>query len=70
MATALEEAVAKGVVVVLSSRAGSGRAGKTTRGRNAGFVTADNLTPQKARILLSLALAAGVTDVERIFATY
>lgn len=70
MATALEAAVGKGVAVVLSSRAGSGRAGKTTRGRNAGFVTADNLTPQKARILLSLALAAGVTDLERIFATY
>jgi L-asparaginase len=70
MATAMEAAVAKGVVVVLSSRAGSGRAGKTTRGRASGFITADNLTPQKARILLSLSLAAGVTDHERIFATY
>jgi L-asparaginase len=70
MATAMEAAVAKGVAVVLSTRAGSGRAGKTTRSRNSGFATADNLTPQKARILLSLALAAGVTDLERIFATY
>jgi L-asparaginase len=70
MAAALEAAVARGVVVMLSSRAGSGRAGKTTRGRKSGFLTADNLTPQKARILLSLSLAAGVTDHERIFATY
>ncbi len=70
MAAAMEAAVAQGVVVVLSSRAGSGRAGKTTRGRRSGFLTADNLTPQKARILLSLSLAAGVTEHERIFATY
>jgi len=70
MATALEAAVAKGVVVALSTRAGSGRAARTTRGREAGFITADNLTPQKARILLALSLAAGVTDHERVFATY
>lgn len=70
MTKAMEAAVAKGVVVALSSRAGSGRAGKTTRGRKSGFITADNLTPQKARILLSLSLAAGVADHERVFATY
>lgn len=70
MATALEAAVAKGVKVVLSTRAGSGRAARTTRGLRSGFVTADNLTPQKARILLALALAAGATDLDRIFATY
>ncbi|HWT08355.1 MAG TPA: asparaginase [Roseomonas sp.] len=70
MTKSMEAAVAKGVVVAMSSRAGSGRAGKTTRGRKSGFITADNLTPQKARILLSLSLAAGVTDHERVFATY
>ena len=70
MTKAMEAAVAQGVVVAMSSRAGSGRAGKTTRGRKSGFITADNLTPQKARILLSLSLAAGVADHERVFATY
>ena len=70
MAASMEAAVRQGIVVVTSSRAGSGRAAKTTKGAKSGFVTADNLTPQKARILLSLALAAGATDIERIFATY
>lgn len=70
MAAAMEKAVAAGVKVVLSSRAGSGRAGRTTKGTAAGFVTADNLTPQKARILLALALAAGAEDLDRVFATY
>ncbi|MDB5598363.1 MAG: asparaginase family protein [Xanthobacteraceae bacterium] len=56
---ALERAVRKGVVVAFSSRAGQGRvlAGSTLTQR--GFIAADNLTPQKARILLMLALAAG-----------
>jgi L-asparaginase len=58
------------VAVVTSSRAGSGRAARTTRNAALGFVTADNLTPQKARILLALALAHGIADLERVFATY
>ncbi len=70
MAAALEAAVAKGVVVVLSTRAGSGRAARTTRAQKAGFIAADNLTPQKARILLALALASGAMDYDRVFATY
>lgn len=70
MARAMEAAVAKGVAVVTSSRAGSGRAAATTRGTKSGFVPADNLNPQKARILLSLALAAGAKDLDRVFATY
>lgn len=70
MATALEAAVAKGVVVVLSTRAGSGRAARTTRAQKAGFIAADNLTPQKARILLALALASGAMDYDRVFAMY
>jgi len=68
----LREAVAKGVVVVCSSRAGSGRVFRTTRTREAGFLSADNLTPQKARILLALALTctSDPQEIERIFATY
>ncbi len=70
--TALSEAAKAGVIVVQSTRAGSGRTFRTSRMREAGFLIADNLTPQKARILLALALS--VTDdpaeIERMFRTY
>jgi L-asparaginase len=72
-ATVLAEAVAKGgLVVVQSTRAGSGRTFRTTRLRELGFLAADNLTPQKARILLSLALtvSSDLGEIERMFATY
>ncbi|OWU83492.1 asparaginase [Oceanicola sp. 22II-s10i] len=69
----LAEAVkAGGLTVMISTRAGSGRVFKGKRHAERGFLTADNLNPQKARLLLSLALA--VTDdpaeIERIFLTY
>ncbi len=69
---ALKEARAAGVVVLMSSRAGSGRVFKSSRTRDAGFLTADNLTPQKARILLALALTrtSEPSEIERMFATY
>lgn len=69
--TALAEAREAGVVVVTSSRA-AGRAVSTSEMRKAGFLTADNLTPQKARVLLSLALAKTKSpeEIRRIFATY
>jgi L-asparaginase len=53
---ALREAVAAGLMVVQSTRAGSGRVYRGTRLRDWGFLVADNLTPQKARLLLALAL--------------
>ncbi len=69
---ALAEAARAGIVVALSTRAGSGRVFRTGRARDNGFISADNLNPQKARILLAMAL--GVTsDPERIsqmFETY
>ncbi len=69
---ALGGAVAAGIVVVQSSRAGSGRVFPTTRLREAGFLPADNLTPQKARILLALALTVtrDPREIERIFGEY
>lgn len=69
---AAEEAVKAGIVVAMSSRAGSGRVFAGSRIRNAGILTADNLTPQKARILLSLALSrtSDKPEIARIFATY
>jgi L-asparaginase len=68
----LIDAVAQGVVVVISSRAGSGRVPMPEKMRAAGFLSADNLNPQKARILLALALT-GTSDparIREIFATY
>jgi L-asparaginase len=72
MVKAGEAAVAAGVKLVLSSRAGSGRTFRTQRGDKSGFISADNLTPQKARILLSLALTKGLDNdgLRRVFATY
>ena len=69
---ALRAAAAAGVVVAQSSRSGSGRVFPTTRLREAGFVPADNLTPQKARILLALALTItrDPREIERIFSEY
>jgi len=71
-AEALEAAAAAGIVVVMSTRAGSGVVPLTTRLRNRGILSADNLTPQKARILLALALTvtAEPEAVARLFATY
>ncbi len=45
-----------GIVVVRSSRTGSGVVTPTPADRKHGFIAADNLNPQKARILLTLAL--------------
>jgi len=69
---AAKEAVAAGVVVAVSSRAGSGRTFNSAKIREAGFITADNLTPQKARILLALGLTRTRVPAElrRMFATY
>jgi L-asparaginase len=69
---ALLEARGRGVVVVLSSRAGSGRVLPRTVLRQRGFVPADNLNPQKARVLAMLALtvSSDVLEIERIFGEY
>ncbi len=68
----LADAVKQGVVVVQSTRAGSGRTVSGERARTRGFLSADNLNPQKARLLLALALTRTQDRVEiaRIFETY
>ena len=72
MAEALRAAAGAGLAVAMSTRAGSGRAFPTTRVLEAGMIPADNLTPQKARILLSLALTVTRerAGIARIFAEY
>lgn len=64
---AVENALKKGVVVVRSARVGSGiisRNGEADDDKY-GFVASDNLNPQKARILLMLALTK-TSDVKKI----
>ena len=58
----LAEAVRAGVVVAQSTQAGSGRVFRDTRSRELGFISTDDLDPQKARPLLAPALT--VTDGE------
>jgi L-asparaginase len=69
---ALKEAAANGVLVVQSTRAGSGRTFRGTRLRDAGFLIADNLNPQKARVLLMLALTVtrNPDEIARMFQRY
>lgn len=68
---ALERAYAEGIVIVQSTRTGSGRVSPTQRRKERCFLVADNLNPQKARILLILALTlSDQTDIQRIFDQY
>ena len=69
---ALLEARAAGVVVVQGSRKGAGRVVLSARAAARGEVTADNLHPQKARILLRLALTrtTETKELQRIFNEY
>jgi L-asparaginase len=69
---ALREAGRRGVLVVFSSRAGSGRVLPRTVLRQHGFVAADNLNPQKARVLAMLALTRTneAAEVQRMFDEY
>ncbi len=61
-----------GLIVMQSSRAGSGRVFRGQKMHTNGFLAADNLTPQKARILLALALTVtrDPAEIERISLTY
>lgn len=57
---AMEEAAAGGVTIVQASRVGSGRVGHRSYLDKHGWIAAGDLNPQKARILLMLALC--ITD--------
>ena len=69
---AMKAATAAGIIVVMSSRAGSGRTFPSSKVVSAGILNADNLTPQKARILLALALTktSDPAAIRTMFATY
>lgn len=69
---ALLRAAASGVVIVQTSRAGSGRVAPRRYLRESGVVAGDNLNPQKARLLLALALTRtkDVAEIGDMFARY
>ena len=69
---AIKDAIKADVTIVLSTRAGSGVALDGAKSRALGMLTADNLNPQKARLLLALALTvtSEPDEIRRIFATY
>lgn len=65
-------AAAGGLSVVLASRSTSGRVIMTPKKAEAGFIVADDLHPQKARILLMLALTISHDrwDIQEMFYTF
>ena len=67
-------AVKKGVVVVRSSRVPTGTVGRNVELNDdeLGFIASDELNPQKARVLLSLALLSPRTpsQLQKLFDTY
>ena len=69
---ALNEASRAGIAVAHCSRVGSGRVPALGESHAPGSVTTDNLTPQKARILLMLGLARTRDrgEIQRMFDTY
>jgi L-asparaginase len=73
--TAAANAVKKGVVVVRSSRVPTGTVGRNVEldDDKLGFIASDELNPQKARILLALALLnpqRSPQDLQALFSTY
>lgn len=69
---AIKRAQAKGVVFVMTTRTRSGRVQDTPRRKEAQIVPGDNLVPEKARILLQLALTktSDLKEITRIFDEY
>ena len=67
-------AVKKGVMVVRSSRVVTGMVGRNVEVEDdkLGFIASDELNPQKARILLTLALMKprSAADIQKMFQTY
>ena len=71
---AAARAVKKGVIVVRSSRVATGSVGRNVEVNDdeMGFIASDELNPQKARILLSLALLKqrSPKDIQNLFYNY
>lgn len=72
MRDALEAAAGSGVAVVRSNRVGSGRVAVEDNYAFPGSIAADDLNPQKARVLLMLALTRtqDPAEIQRMFTLY
>lgn len=70
--TGLRRAKDFGLVIARSSRVGNGRVMEVEPYKDDGFISADNLLPQKARILLMLGLLKydNADDIQKVFDTY
>ena len=66
------EAVSEGMPVVLASRSTAGRVVMTPKKEQQGFIVCDNLLPQKARVLLMLALTitSDREEIQQMFYEY
>lgn len=66
---AFANAVAAGTIVVQSSRTGAGPVVDSAHHRKLGIIAGNDLSPQKARILLALCLARGddAATIEKVF---
>jgi L-asparaginase len=69
---ALDDAVKKGVTVVVASQSGNGRVPLRQLFIDRNYVVSDNLSPKKARILLMLALSKthDRSEIQRMMLTY
>lgn len=69
---AAKRAQQKGVVVVVTARTFGGRVQDTPRRREANIIPGDNLPPEKARLLLQLALTktTDLGEITRVFNEY
>ena len=69
---AVEAAREAGIIIIYSTRAGSGRVLRRATMKRDGIVAADNLNPQKARVLAMLALTRteDPDEIQRMFDTY
>jgi L-asparaginase len=69
---AFERAAKAGIVIVQCSRAFSGRVAPRRRLRESGIVAGEDFSPQKARILLMLALSttSDIAAIQRAFQAY
>src|SRR5699024_3564162 len=69
---ALHEARKQGLIIVRSSRVGNGRVIDIEPYKDVDAISGDNLTPQQARILLSLSFTTkkSMNELRNIFNTY
>src|SRR5699024_1145355 len=69
---ALLKAQKSGMFIVRSSRVGSGRVTETNNFANSNFIEGDNLSPQKALLLLIISLIKNynVSIIKKIFYAY